>query len=44
MGVEVEIKLLLSAIVSIQDHKNVMKYLGVDRKGWVPVPHPGYHY
>ena len=17
---------------------------GVDRKGWVPVPHPGYHY
>ena len=21
-----------------------MGYYGVDRKGWVPVPHPGYHY
>ena len=35
----------ISKVYIEKDHHNAsLLERGVDRKGWVPVPHPGYHY
>ena len=34
----------LGCIIQNRYELQSQRILGVDRKGWVPVPHPGYHY
>ena len=34
----------IASAVQVQYIDMYLKSHGVDRKGWVPVPHPGYHY